>query len=94
MKRREFLKNIELIGIGCVAGGFFAPVVTSCGGGSASAIQVKLPDLPFKYVELDPDEVASAAYGDITQTKKLAMVFYTVVLTEHSMPLSPFLPGK
>ena len=82
MKRREFLKNIELIGIGCVAGGFLAPVVTSCGGGGgggvstqeqagAASTQLKLPPLPFKYVELDPAEVASFAYRSAYAHKKV-----------------------
>ncbi len=82
MKRREFLKNIELVGIGCVAGGLLAPVITSCGGGggggvstqeqaSATTSQLRMPEPPFKYVELDPAEVASLAYRSHYANKKI-----------------------
>ncbi|RUM91505.1 MAG: hypothetical protein DSZ26_00570 [Thermovibrio sp.] len=66
-KRREFLRNLELVGIGRVAGGVLAPVITSCGGGSGATTssqanaeqstqlqQLRLPSPPFPYKELNP----------------------------------------
>ena len=72
--RRKFLKDLQLLGVGCVAGSLAGPIISSCGGGGGSAESetsnaASTPSnvgsrilFPWPYKELDPNEAADHAY--------------------------------